>query len=89
MPTLTIREILSEVLAKQLVGELLTLVDASYSDKVQREAVKSFVRQSCQKAISELSLQLERQLIDAKAISQLSAKLDVKLVKKGEQNVEH
>jgi len=80
------KEILSEVVAKQLMGELLTLVEASISDKVQREAVKSFVRQSFKKAMSELSSQLEKQLVDAKAVSQMTAKLDVKVIK-GDQNV--
>jgi len=75
------KEILSDVVAKQLMGELLTLVEASISDKVQREAVKSFVRQSCQKALSELSSQLDKQLTGATAVSQMTAKVDVKLVK--------
>jgi hypothetical protein len=88
MPTLTTKDILSEVLAKKLVGELLTLVDASYSDKTQREAVKSFVRQSCQRAINEISSQLDKQQIDAKAISEMAAKLEIKVVK-GDTDVKH
>jgi sensor domain CHASE-containing protein len=83
-----VKEILSEVVAKKLVGELLTLVDASYSDKAQREAIKSLVRQSVQKALNELNSQLETQLIDAKAVSQMNAKLEVKVIK-GEQDVRH
>jgi len=84
----TTKEILSEVVAKQLVGELLTLIDASFSDKVQREAVKSFVRQSCQKALLELALQLDKQLLNTNVVSQLSAKVDVK-IQKGGQDVQH
>jgi hypothetical protein len=88
MQTLTTREILSEVVAKQLVGELLTLVEATYSDKIQREAVKSFVRQSCQRAIKDLEKQLDAQLIDAKAISNLTASVNVQVIK-GEQSGKH
>jgi sensor domain CHASE-containing protein len=88
MPVKPVKEILSEVVAKKLVGELLTLVDASYSDKAQREAIKSLVRQSVQKALNELNTQLEAQLVDVKAVSQMNAKLEVKVMK-GEQNVGH
>jgi len=51
-------QVLSDVLAKKLLGELLTIVDAVSGDKVQRDAVKSLVRQSCQKAIAEVASRL-------------------------------
>jgi len=51
-------QVLSEVLAKKLLGELLTIVDAVSGDKVQRDAVKSLVRQSTQKAIAEVASRL-------------------------------
>ena len=77
----TVKEVLSEVVAKKLMGELLTLVEATYSDKVQREAVKSFVRQSCTKALKELAEQLDKQQVDQKTVSNLTATVDVKLIK--------
>jgi hypothetical protein len=83
---MAVKDVLSEVLAKKLMGELLTLVDATYPDKVQREAVKSFVRQSCQKAIKDLAEQLEKQQIDTKTVSNLTAKVDVQYVKGGTLN---
>ena len=52
-------EMLSEVLMKKHQGELLTIVDAISGDKVQRDAVKSLVRQSCQKCLTELTARLE------------------------------
>ena len=51
-------EMLSEVLMKKHQGELLTIVDAISGDKVQRDAVKSLVRQSCQKCLAELTSRL-------------------------------
>jgi len=51
-------EMLSEVLMKRHQGELLTIVDAVSGDKVQRDAVKSLVRQSCQKCLAELTSRL-------------------------------
>jgi hypothetical protein len=86
MPESKVKDILSEVVARQLVGELLTLIDATTSDKAQREAIKSLVRQSCQKALKELLLQIDKQLVDAKAVSSMTAKIDVKVLK-GEHNV--
>ena len=83
---MAVKDVLSEVLAKKLMGELLTLVDATYPDKVQREAVKSFVRQSCQKAIKDLSEQLEKQQVDANTVSNLTAKVDVQYIKGGALN---
>jgi len=53
-----IDEVLSEVLMKKMQGELLTIVDAISADKVQRDAVKSLVRQSCQKCLAELTSRL-------------------------------
>ena len=52
-------EILSETLMKKCQGELLTIVDAVSGDKVQRDAVKSLVRQSIQKCLAELTSRLE------------------------------
>jgi len=52
-------EVLSEVLMKKHQGELLTIVDAVSGDKVQRDAVKSLVRQSIQKCLAELTSRLE------------------------------
>jgi hypothetical protein len=85
---MAVKDILSEVLAKRMLGELLTLVDASYSDKSQREAIKSLVRQSCQKAVKDLNEQLEKQLVNTGAVSAMSAKLDVRVVK-GEASDRH
>ena len=51
--------VLSEVVAKRLLGELLTIVDAVSGDKVQRDAVKSLMRQSVQKCLAELTVRLE------------------------------
>ena len=82
----TVKEVLSEVVAKRLMGELLTLVEATYSDKVQREAVKSFVRQSCTKALKDLTEQLDKQQVDQKPVSTLTATVDVKLIKGGALN---
>jgi len=55
-------EMLSEVLMKKHQGELLTIVDAISGDKVQRDAVKSLVRQSCQKCLAELTARLTVQV---------------------------
>ena len=41
--------VVSEVVSRQLLGELLTIIDAGSSDKVQRDAMKSLVRQQVQK----------------------------------------
>ena len=51
-------QVLSEVVGKRLVGELLTIVDAAFSDRVQRDAVKSQVRQSCHKCLADLTSRL-------------------------------
>ena len=51
--------VLSEVLMKKHQGELLTIVDAITADRMQRDAVKSLVRQSCQKCLAELTSRLE------------------------------
>ena len=51
--------VLSEVVAKRLLGELLTIVDAVSGDRVQRDAVKSLMRQSVQKCLAELTVRLE------------------------------
>lgn len=53
--------VLSEVLGKKLLGELLTIVDAASGDKVQRDAIKSLVRQAATKAMNELHLRLDAQ----------------------------
>ena len=54
-----IDEILSETLMKKHQGELLTIVDAVSADRTQRDAMKSLVRQSCQKCLAELTSRLE------------------------------
>ena len=46
--------VLSEVLMKKHQGELLTIAEAVTGDKVQRDAIKSLIRQSCQKCHAEL-----------------------------------
>ncbi len=69
-------EVINEVVAKKLVGELLTIIDASYNDKTQREAVKSLVRQSCQKALFELNAQFQKTLLE------LTCQLEVKFERK-------
>ena len=78
---MAVKDILSELVAKRLMGELLTVVEATCSDKVQREAVKSLVRQSCQKALKDLTEQLEKQGVNQKVISEMTAKVDVKVIK--------
>lgn len=52
-------EVLSEVLGKKLLGELLTIVDSSIADKSQREATKSLVRQAVQRCSTELHSRLD------------------------------
>lgn len=52
-------QVLSEVVAKRLQGELLTIADAVSGDKVQRDAIKSLTRQSVQKCLAELTVRLE------------------------------
>jgi len=49
---------LSEVLMKKHQGELLTIAEAVTGDKVQRDAIKSLIRQSCQKCCAELTSRL-------------------------------
>ena len=51
--------VLSEVLMKKHQGELLTIAEAVTGDKVQRDAIKSLIRQSCQKCHTELTRRLE------------------------------
>lgn len=41
---------------KKLEGKLLTIVEASYSDKEQRESVKSLVRENLWREFQRLSL---------------------------------
>ena len=74
-----VEELVSDIIARRLVGELLTIIDASYNDKIQREAVKSLVRQSCQKALLDLNCQFQRTLLE------LNCQLEV-IVTKQEQN---
>ena len=50
--------VLSEVLMKKCQGELLTIAEAVTGDKVQRDAIKSLIRQSCQKCCAELTNRL-------------------------------
>jgi len=56
---LKVSEVLSERVGKQLLGELLTIVDASSGDKVQREALKSLVRQTLKKCMADLVCSVE------------------------------
>lgn len=49
--------------SKRLLGELLTIADACSNDKVQREAIKSLIRQVCQKAMTEISCQLSVEVV--------------------------
>lgn len=52
-------QVLSEVVGKRLLGELLTTVDASSSDKEQRNAIKSLVRRDVHKCLTDLMCRLE------------------------------
>lgn len=65
-------QVLSEVVAKRLQGELLTIADAVSGDKVQRDAIKSLTRQSVQKCLAELKARLE--VIEAKKEEPKAAK---------------
>lgn len=55
----TVDQVLSEAVGKRLLGELLTVVDASQGDKEQRNAVKSLVRQNVHKCLADLTCRLE------------------------------
>ena len=52
-------EVLKERVAKQLLGELLTIMDASSGDVIQRDALKSLVRQALQKCLTDLVCTIE------------------------------
>lgn len=54
----TVDRVLSEVIGKKLIGELLTIADAITGDKMQRDAIKSLIRQSCQRGLIELTSRL-------------------------------
>lgn len=66
--------VLSEC-GKRLLGELLTIVDASFGDKVQRDGVKSLVRQSCQKCLGELSNRLGAETGEVKLTASVEAEV--------------
>jgi hypothetical protein len=55
----SLETVLSEVVGKQLVGELLTIIDTAFADKEQRNGAKSLVRQACQKCFTSLNSRLK------------------------------
>ena len=56
---MNLSELVSERVGRQLLGELLTIVDASSGDKVQRDALKSLVRQTLRKCTTDIICSVE------------------------------
>jgi hypothetical protein len=51
---------ITELVNKQLLGELLTIADAVASDKQQRDAIKSLIRRAVSKCADDLRSSLNQ-----------------------------
>jgi ABC-type transporter MlaC component len=47
-------EVVCDVIRKQLMGDLLTIADASSPNEKQQNAMKSLIRQAVQKAVDQI-----------------------------------